>query len=160
LIGYCEIDCIALHDVICSFAEETFKLSKVDITLLPTLSSIALKDFRVNYLTPDTVININDNKLHNELKEAYFGGYCDVFKPYGTNIRSYDVISQYPSIMAKYPMPTKSSVRVSGDPYLLVDDPFGFFYVNVTAPDNLHIPILPKRITLNGSTRTIYPTGT
>jgi hypothetical protein len=62
--------------------------------------------------------------------------------------------------MQKYPMPVKNMVRVIGDPYLFVKNPFGFFHVKVTAPKNLHIPILPFRIKVSGSTRTIYPTGT
>ena len=58
-----------------------------------------------------------------------------VILPFGNNIRSYDVISQYPSVMSKYDMPVKEITRVVGDPYKFRENPFGFFYVNVTAPN-------------------------
>lgn len=159
LLAYCEMDCIALHSVLCVFVEQIFKLTNIDITKLSTVPSVALKDYRANYLKDDTIINISDKNIHNEIRSAYYGGYCDVFKPFGKNIRSYDVISQYPGVMKKYPMPVKNMTRVVGNPYLFVENPFGFFHVNVTAPD-LHIPILPHRIKINGSVRTINPTGT
>ena len=92
----------------------------------------------------DLIINITCSKLHYTLKE-YYGGFCDIYKPFGNNIRSYDVISQYPSVMSKYDMPVKEITRVVGDPYKFRENPFGFFYVNVTAP-NIQIPILPYRL--------------
>lgn len=39
---------------------------------------------------------------------------ADSFIPEGDNIYSYDVISQYPSVMHKYPMPVKSMRHVIG----------------------------------------------
>ena len=64
-----------------------------------------------------------------------------------------------PAVMHKYPMPVKNMIRVVGNPYLFMENPFGFFHVKVTAPD-LHLPILPYRVKVDGSVRTIYPTGT
>jgi hypothetical protein len=38
--------------------------------------------------------------------------------------------------------------------------PFGFFEVEVTAPNNMNIPLLQTRIKTKGGTRTIAPLGT
>lgn len=156
---YCELDCISLQAVVREFAKQIFELCKLDINKVCTLPSLSFKDYRCNHMPENVVINITDNDSITFLKESFKGGYCDVFLPSGKNIRSYDVISQYPSVMHKRPMPVKSMTRVIGDPHLFMENPFGFFRVNVTAPD-LHIPILPHRVKVGGSVRTIYPTGT
>src|SRR5690606_7422196 len=139
-----------------AFIQLIFELTNIDISKLSTVTSVTLKDYRANCIKDDTIINLSDNKVDHEMREAQYGGYCDVFKPYGKNIYSYDVISQYPSVMQKYPMPVKSMIRVVGNPYLFMENPFAFFQVKVTAPKNLHIPILPYRIKLSGSVRTMY----
>jgi DNA polymerase elongation subunit (family B) len=45
------------------------------------------------------------SKLHYTIKESYYGGITEVYKPYGKNIHSFDVNSLYPHSMKKYPMP-------------------------------------------------------
>ncbi|RKF76578.1 putative DNA polymerase [Golovinomyces cichoracearum] len=96
----------------------------------------------------------------------YFGGLTDVYKPIGTNIRSYDINSLYPHSMKSYPMPTGTPRYVKGSlenikKYIGGSDkiPFGFYYVNVKAPDNLDKPFLPTRIGTGNGVRTVSPIG-
>jgi hypothetical protein len=130
----------------------------VDITKYPTLSSIAFAVYRSNFMDKDTIINITNTKLHFTLKEAYYGGICDIYKPEGKNIHSYDVNSLYPDSMCKFDMPIGKPIHVIGDPYKYDSKPFGFFYVNVNAP-NINIPLLPHRLQTSGGIRTVFPTG-
>jgi hypothetical protein len=103
---------------------------------------LAFKTFLTNYYEPNkTPIYIPNVKQHNEIKEAYFGGRVEVFKPYGENLFLYDVNGLYPSIMLK-DMPI-GKLKKSTDPNL--DNYFGFFYVTVKIPENIYNPILPFR---------------
>src|ERR1700749_612794 len=47
-----------------------------------------------------------------------------------------------------------------GDISLIDNNPYGFFFVEVICPDNLHKPILPLRFDTGDGVRSLYPTGT
>ena len=59
--------------------------------------------------------------------------------------------------MVNYPMPTGNPTYFEGDIRKENPKAFGFFYVKVTAPDNLKVPIL---LTKNNINITMAPTGT
>uniref|UniRef100_P22374 Probable DNA polymerase n=1 Tax=Ascobolus immersus TaxID=5191 RepID=DPOM_ASCIM len=159
LKNYCEIDCLALHDILTLFAKMIHNEFSVDITRYVSLSSITFAIFRTNFLPENKIPNITCTKLHYILKQAYTGGYCDVFKPEGKNIHSYDINSLYPSAMAKFDMPTGTPLHILGDPYKFTKDPFGFVFAEVTAPD-LKVPIIQTRVQTSGGVRTVAPIGT
>jgi len=77
----------------------------------------------------------------------------------GYNINSYDVNSLYPSVMRNYDMPVGEPIKFTGNPYELSKDPFGFFLVEVNAPLDLKVPILPHRVDTGTGVRTITPIG-
>jgi hypothetical protein len=155
---YCEIDTIALHQILVTFAKEIFILFSIDVTKYPTLPSVAFAIYRSNFM-PKNKIPMILSKLHYILKESYYGGITDIYKPLGRNIHSFDVNSLYPSSMKKYPMPVGNPTYFSGNPYFIDNDPFGFFRVKVTAPD-LKIPFLPVKVKSKNGQRTICPVGT
>jgi hypothetical protein len=158
LIHYCEVDTIALHQVIAVFSKNIFDLFKVDITRRPTLPSIAFKIFRSNFLKDANIPKIL-LKIYKDISLSYFGGISDVYRPEGKDIHSYDVNSLYPSVMAEYPMPVGTPRYFKGNPYIIDKDPFGFFHVKVEAPD-MYIPFLPTNyINPSGSYSTICPIG-
>jgi hypothetical protein len=161
LAKYCEIDTVSLYQIIIKFQNEIYGLFKVDITKYPTLASIAFGIYRTNFLKDNTIPRIL-SKLHNSLKQSYFGGITEVYKGSGRNINSYDVNSLYPYSMKYFPMPTGSPIHFVGNIYNSVNEskPFGFFKVNITAPCNINKPFLPTRINTNNGTRTIFPVGT
>jgi len=84
----------------------------------------------------------------------------DVYKPYGEDIKGYDVNALYPSQMLKQDMPVGTPKYFEGDIYQFETDPFGFFEVEVDAPLDLNIPILQTRIKTKNGYRTIAPVGT
>src|ERR1700760_2501433 len=47
-----------------------------------------------------------------------------------------------------------------GDISIIDNNPYGFFFVEVTCPDDLHKPILPLRFDTGDGVRSLYPTGT
>ena len=53
--------------------------------------------------------------MYEFIKDSYYGGAVDVYKPYGKNVYRYDVNSLYPYIMKNYPMPVGQPTIVDGD---------------------------------------------
>ena len=43
---------------------------------------------------------------YKDLKNCYFGGMVEAFKPYGENVFIFDVNSLYPYVMSNYTLPT------------------------------------------------------
>lgn len=89
--------------------------------------------------------------MYLDIKNSYYGGRTEIFKPHITNAFYYDVNSLYPSACLS-PMPGLDASYVE---YLNISpnisDLFGFFYVRVTAPKNIsesflnYIGLLPYR---------------
>lgn len=82
LIKYLKADLLSLHQVINIFIKDIYNLEKIDITKLPTISSIAFKIFRTNYLENSKLPIIKGN-AHNDMRNAYYGGVVEVFKNEG-----------------------------------------------------------------------------
>jgi hypothetical protein len=134
-----------LHQVINRFSQDIFNLEKIDITKLPTNSSIAFKIFRANYLE-NSKLPIIKGIVHNDMRNAYYGGVVEVFKNEGQNLKLYDVTSLYPSAMLN-DMPT-GNMRFSTDPN--INNYFGIVFVEVDTtgldPRYLNYPLLPHKI--------------
>jgi len=130
----------------------------LDITKYPTLPSITMGVYRIHYLPSNTVPLIG-SRLHYTLKQAYYGGITDTYRPRGKNILSYDINSLYPFSMYEYEMPVGNPVKFEGDPTRIDKNPFGFFKVKVTTPLKINVPILPTKIKSSGGQRTVCPVG-
>jgi hypothetical protein len=154
LIRYLELDLKSLHQIISIFARDIFNTEKIDITKLPTISSIAFKIFRANYLEKNKLPIIKGN-AHNEMRNAYYGGVVEVFRNEGTNLNLYDVTSLYPFAMLN-DMPTGETL-FSTDPN--INNYFGIVYVEIDTanldPKFINYPLLPHRI----DTRMYNPLG-
>jgi hypothetical protein len=145
LIRYLEMDLKALYQVIVRFSEDIFNTEKIDITKLSTISSIAFKIFRANYLENSKLPIIKGN-AHNDMRNAYYGGVVEVFKNEGTDLKYYDVTSLYPFAMLN-DMPT-GNMLFSTDSN--INNYFGIVYVTVDTtglnPKYLNYPLLPHRM--------------
>lgn len=134
---------------------------KIDITKYPTLPAITFAIYRANFMKENTIPKIL-GKHHYALKESYFGGITEAYKPFGRGIHSYDVNSLYPSAMHNFDMPVGKPTFFYGDISLLTKEkiPYGFLKVKVDAPLNLKCPCLPLKHTMrSGGSRTIFPVG-
>jgi len=156
LVQYCEQDVKVLHYVITKFANEIYNRFKVNIFKYPTLPSIAFAIYRIQFMN-NSSIPIIKGKVYNDIKNAYYGGFVDVYKPYGENVNSYDVNSLYPTSMQNCMMPVGKPTYIEGSDISL-SDIFGFVYVKVYSPD-INTPILPYKNNKPPFT-TRYPTGT
>lgn len=133
---------------------------RVDVLRFPTIYYLAFGIFRSNFLTKDIKIPLIYNKIYKDIKDSYTGGSVDVFKPYGENIKGYDVNSLYPYIMKFFKMPVGTVKYFMGDISLLGEIPYGIFEVELETPKFIRHPILQVRVrTKNGGNRTISPLG-
>jgi hypothetical protein len=152
------LDTIILYKVISEFNFTIFAKYRVNVLKYPTISSLAFAIYRTNYLK-DNTIPIIDGQMYKDLKISYTGGACDVYLPYGENIKCYDVNSLYPTVMCNYDMPIGTPTYFEGEITKIDQKAFGFFEVEVQSPLNLNIPLLQTRINTGFGNRTISPVG-
>jgi len=75
-------------------------------------------------------------------------------------IYAYDVNSLYPFVMAENKLPIGNPTYFTGDITKIDNKAFGFFYCNITTPNNLKHPIIQTHIKTNDGIRTVAPLGT
>lgn len=165
-IKYCLNDCRLLLGVILKFQEAIFNNFKVDITKSPTLSSLSFKIFRKNFFNAcsnliPTFRYSDDLKIRNSFKGGSVGMIkpTNVFNKAAKQLWLLDFNSLYPYIMSKYAMPCGKVRHFVGNILAKEMKPMGFFKVNVTAPDNLKVPVLTTKVLINGRLVNVAPTG-
>jgi len=158
-IKYCNLDCKILYQIIEKFNYYIFDLFNLNIHNYPTLPSLAFAIYRSKYLK-DFKIPLITGQIFNDIRKSYTGGSTDMYIPHGKNIYAYDVNSLYPYVMKECPVPIGNITYFEGDISKIDNNPYGFFEVEITAPNNLNIPILQTKINTGHGTRTISPLGT
>lgn len=138
---------LVLYQVLEKFSDLIFKNFTVNITDYPTISSLALAIYRLNYLVAPAVgkkvstakafnIPISNKKLFDRIVLSSLrarGGHVDMFKPFGKKLFCYDINSLYPYVMWKYFYPVgipKYFSKPEG-PYKDLNNIFGFVKVNI-----------------------------
>ena len=143
-IKYLNNDLYSLHEVLTKANKQVFLDYNVNMTEHITISGLAvhifLKDF-YNYNIP----NINKPSIYRDIKQAYYGGITEVYKPFGQNLYYYYVNSLYPYV-ALNDMPNLTCNKIlfytnNQD----IDTLFGFFYCSIEAPLNGYLGLLPIR---------------
>ena len=140
---YLKYDCISLYELLTKFYNE-FDVNDVKLTIASTAFNILLKDETkrkalANYITKDDEI---------EIRKAYKGGRCEVYKRQGKNLYKYDVNSMYPFVMKTFQYPAGDMVKVTNkrqiDIYINTLKYIGTVKANIKAPKQ-HIPYLVKK---------------
>lgn len=158
-IDYCLNDCIIVYKVVLfldKFLSEHFNLS---IGLSTTAPSIAMKIFRHVFLPKhrhsNHLLSLPPH-LFPLIQPSYFGGRCEVFKPFYPRKALYmDVNSLYPFVMSKFPYPFPYIKSYTNLPPSKISHFYGFADVTVHV-NPCPIPFLPYRF----NNRIYYPTGT
>jgi DNA polymerase family B len=158
-IKYCELDCKILWQIIETFNDLIFDKYSLNIHRFPTLPSLAFGIFRAHYLLENTIPKLSGQMYH-DIRSGYTGGHTDVYETYGEDISCYDVNSLYPTAMKTFTMPVGNITYFEGNILAFNPNPFGFFEVEVTAPKDLHRPLLQTKVKTNSGMRTVAPLGT
>ena len=94
--------------------------------------------------------------MYKDIKQAYYGGVFEVYKPWGKNLKYYNVNSLYP--FASYgtiPGLEAEFVDYFDKPIELDDSLFGFFYCKIKSYEKGNLGLLPYRT----KDRVVYPLG-
>jgi hypothetical protein len=184
-IKYCKLDCQTLHEILTKFNELIFNEFKVNIHIPLTLPSLAMRIYKTHYMPDASIYQLLGTQEEN-IRQSYTGGAVDVYIPHnrisGTINQSvtfaltknaelatilsyitlyyYDVNSLYPYIMAKTPMPIGKPIAFTGDIRKIDPNAYGFFYCEITSPNELNNPLLQRRIKTVDGVRTIAGLGT
>jgi hypothetical protein len=136
-------DVKVLSHILSIFRDRYFKDYNLDPLKCLTLSQLTFKCFRKNFYEVKDKPNITSpkNSLREFISEAYYGGTCEVYIPYGKFGYFYDFISFYPYLCTLYyPGGHPRSYDVSKG----LDNLFGYARVTVHVPYTAR-PTLPRR---------------
>ncbi|KAJ1562921.1 hypothetical protein HK096_008490 [Nowakowskiella sp. JEL0078] len=142
LLNYLYHDCYSLWNIIDKFVGQIFIDHGIHILKYSTLPAIAYAILRTNHLQPNTIVSLH-GKVDSDIRNSFFGGIVDVYKPTGTDLYYYDVNSLYPASMM-LDMPVGNPTFFDSDISFSDSNIFGFFYVTVITPSDLHIAPLPR----------------
>ena len=149
-LKYLDKDLRSLLAIMDTFNKYIFRLYDIQMTQCLTISRLALNIFLKDYLIDSRIPVIRSN-MYKDIKEAYFGGITEVYKPYGENLFYYDVNSLYPySALNSIPGNICTYTEDFGfkGVYNFVstnlNDLFGFFYCEIET-DESYLGLLPVR---------------
>ena len=146
-IKYLKDDLMCLYQVISKANKQVFLDYGLDMHDSLTISKLAVNLFLSKYYK-DNIPNINKPSIYNDIKEGYYGGITEVYKPYGENLYYYDVNSLYPYV-ALQDMPglvcSKEEFYTGSGIEKDIDEYFGFFYCEIETPLNSYLGLLPVR---------------
>lgn len=113
-----------------------------------TISRLALNKYLKYYLKDTKLPIINKLNYFNFFYFGYYGGKTEVFKPYGENLRYYDVNSLYPKAALNLFPGTECSYLESFDEAgLNLENLFGVFQAKVKTDSN-YLTLLPVKTEL------------
>ena len=154
-LKYLEKDLISLYNVIEKFSTEIFINHHVHVSDSLTISSLSMNIF-LNRFYKNNIPLINNKSIYTNIKESYFGGITEVYKPYGKKLYYYDVNSLYP-YSALNTMPGLNCVYeedINKNIRDIIKDLFGFYFCKIKTSDK-YIGLLPFR----DKQSIIMPTG-
>lgn len=151
-IEYCKRDCKIVYDAL-------LRIFELIGTIKVTLPSLAMYDFRNNYLKDDILFN----ELVDEFYESYYGGRTEAFKIGQVNASVYDVNSLYPYAMRNCYFPDIMRLKKE----ITVDEKFLLFalknYEGMAKVTVIHKDMffgcLPCKKEVNKQTKLLFPVG-
>ena len=109
-----------------------------------TISGLAVRTFLKDFYNKN-IPNINKTSIYRDIKEGYYGGITEVYKPIGRNLYYYDVNSLYPYV-ALQDMPGLTCKKLLFyNNSTEIDNLFGFFYCSIDTPLDIYLGLLPLR---------------
>lgn len=119
------------------------------VSLGPTIASTAMRAWQESLADDEIYECQSDNDAERFYRSAYYGGLVfltrnDTILPApGETVaaRTFDVSSCYPSVMVDYGVPFGRTVSTRK----WQTDKMGIYHVRVRSPENLIVPILPRR---------------
>lgn len=144
-IKYLKNDLNCLYEIIVNANNQVFNDYKINMNESVTISGLAMKIYLNKYYN-DNIPMINKPSIYKDIKQGYYGGITEVYKPYGENLFYYDVNSLYPFV-ALNDMPGLSCEKLTYyKDNMDISELFGFFYCKIESPKDLYLGLLPVRV--------------
>ena len=143
-VKYLENDINSLYQIMCKANKQVFNDYGVNLTDSVTISGLAVRIFLKDFYK-ENIPSITKASLYNDIKQAYYGGITEVYKPCGYNLYYYDVNSLYPYVALQDMPGLVCSKLLYYTKDCNINDLFGFFYCYVESPVNSYIGLLPVR---------------
>lgn len=140
---YLSKDLTSLLTIIKLFNQYVTRKFDIQMVGCLTISRLSLNIFLKNYLT-DSKLPIIKGSAYDELKNAYYGGVTEVYRPYGKDLYYYDVNSLYPFVALNPMCSNKYTYIEFYKTEVNIDELFGFFYCDIEATDN-YLGLLPVK---------------
>ena len=137
---YLKNDCVLLYNIQQIIFKEINHQENVNPLKSFTLPSLAKNVYCTNYLE-DEIVNLDQN-LDKIIRQAYFGGVNEVYKPVIKNGFLYDINSLFPDSMLK-DQPKGTPIHVKGN--IDLDEFFGFINVKIESPKDKKIPFQVRK---------------
>lgn len=119
-----------------------------------SISSLSSKIYYSHYYKDECKLPILTGYLEKSLRESFYGGLSDVIRPFANkNIKSFDFVSMYPSVMVEKAFPVGNPIFTTNKN---LDQLFGVVEAIIIAPA-IHVSVLPFKAL--GSNVVITPTG-
>lgn len=143
-IKYLHNDLMSLYEVLVKANKQVFMDYDVNMTDNLTISGLATRIFLKDFYNNNIPV-ISKASIYRDIKQAYYGGITEVYKPYGKNLYYYDVNSLYPYV-ALQDMPGLECYKIQ----FFTDKQdlgnlFGFFNCIVQSPLDSYLGLLPVR---------------
>ena len=154
---YLQADCKGLHEALTKFEIQTLIETGVSLKNICTTAQLAMRTYRKKFFPQTKIMEINNYQASEKnIRKAYYGGRTEIFKQKGENLNYYDVNSLYPDVMRNNDMPIGIPIK-SFD--MEIND-FGIAYAEVTCPNYINIPVLPRKAKIQGQKKLFFPQGT
>lgn len=144
----------AFYEVFQMMQEIVFHEFRVDMIQTRTISGLAMRIFTTHFLPHEKPIYTNSEENDAFIRQGYYGGHTEVYRPSARNVFVYDVNSIYPFTMCK-DMPSYRDSMIEKCNNIQLKHVFGFVEATIDCPASIHRPFLPFR----GKHGIIYPTG-
>lgn len=163
LLTYLHHDCKSLHQVITAFFNAPLICSSKKKW---TTASQAVEVFRLFmdddlHSLPDDDIFFHEGDVDGFVRQAYFGGRTEIFKPIFDNeinesefLYYQDINSLYPFVMSKHEYPDKFLGWLEGEKEYNEHE-MSIWHCKVRVPENMYAPPLP----IKREERLIFPVG-
>ena len=130
-------------------------LSNLLLAKQPGASRLALNKFLFYYLKDSKIPLINSLLIFNFIYFGYYGGQTEVYKPYGKDLKYYDVNSLYPYVaLLAMPGNLVTYLESFDEKGLDLENLFGFFQARVRT-NNHYLGLLP----IKSDKGLIFPLG-
>lgn len=143
-IKYLNNDLHSVYEILIKANKQIFLDYNINMNDSMTISGLAVRIFLKDFYS-NNIPNIDKTSLYRDIKQGYYGGITEVYKPRGNNLFYYDVNSLYPYVSLQ-DMPGLTCSKINFyNTNQDIRNLFGFFYCSISTPLYAYLGVLPLR---------------